>query len=539
MKHYILVIVLLFSLAAPAMAAELTVNQISYEEMWVNGTGFGSDATVTLSTSTVIPVTPSSGAYSYEITGMNLPKDSVLTLNASPVNDLKLYVKKNWLVKHTFTGSAFGIISFSHPCANTVQVECSGIPSYAAGTLQTIRVYGTPTTSSNVNLSVTVQQNVTTNGSGDFNELVDISAIPNGWYTITTNGIPDPANNTTYIYAPGQLHHIRITDSPPNNTLNISEGYQFDATGYDLKNAVVQNVAFVWRSTNLDAGTIDYNTGNFTANQYRAGRTEVYAKSGAKESKPVIVYVNALNNSTSFNDYNFTLKSGKATMTGTFNSQVDGGATVKAVGGVAGAASATVSVGGGYKFTSGAVVTVNDGVHNALEAGNGTVTITLCVSDEELKAMGLARSNVQIYICNGSEWIGLTATRGGTDCYIADISGYLSEATVGIGSKPAPSSGGGGGGGGGGSGTYPPGWFGTPTPKPAVSPTATSQMGVTPTPVGEYVAPTSTRPAAEDATQTAPAKETPTKKKSTPGFPAVFAIAGMFAIAYMVLRQRR
>ncbi|PXF60006.1 MAG: hypothetical protein C4B59_10285 [Candidatus Methanogaster sp.] len=541
MKHYILAIVLLFSLAAPAMAAELTVDQISYEEMWINGTEFGSSATVTLSTSTNISVTPSSGAYSYEITGMDLPAGSVLVLNASPVDDLKLYVKKNWLVKYTFTGSAFGIISFSNPGTDTVRVECSGIPQYASGTLQTIRVYGT-TTSSNVNLSVAVQQNVTADGSGNFSELVDISAIPSGVYII--GAIDDdtpPSNNTTttIIYAPGQLHHIRITDPDTSeltrNTTGTNRTYTFNATGYDLKGQVVQkNVVFVWWSSNPYAGTI-ISTGYFDATN--VGHTEVYAKSGAKESNHVIVYVNApMNNTTLISEKNFTLESGNANVTGTFNRSVNGTITVQAIGNVT-AETTTAGLGDGYKFVSGAVVNVSGEAHGALVAGNCTVIIKLCVSNDELQAMGLARSNVQIYVYNGSAWIGLTTTRiGTTDCYTADISGYLSEAILGIGSKPTPSSGGDGGGGSG--GTYPPGWFGTTT-TPVVSPTTTSQQGMAPTPVGEHVAPTPTRPAAAGATQAAPAKETPTKKKSTPGFPAVFAIAGMLAIAYMVLRQRR
>jgi hypothetical protein len=251
-------------------AANLTTNQISHEEMWVTGTGFTPDGAVTLSTSTNISVTPSNNVYSYEITGMNLPADLSLTLNASPVhNDLELYVKKNWLVKKTFTDSAFGIISFSY-ATDTVHVGCSNIPSYVAGTFQTIKVDGT-TTSSNVNLSVTVQQDVTADGSGAFNELVDISAIPNGWYRITATCVPDFATDTIYIYAPGQLHHITITDSPPNNTLNISDSYQFNATGYDLENAVVQNVAFNWWSSGIQL--VEYQHVHWNNRLYRLLRS--------------------------------------------------------------------------------------------------------------------------------------------------------------------------------------------------------------------------------------------------------------------------
>ncbi|MHC1575343.1 MAG: PGF-CTERM sorting domain-containing protein [Candidatus Methanogasteraceae archaeon] len=543
MKHYILAIVLLFSLAAPAMAAELTANQISYEEMWVNGTGFDDPSTVTLSTMTNISVKPSpSGIYSYEITGMILPGDSILKLNASPVKDeLELYVQRYWPLAWTFDENC-GRIGYSYDAPNKTAHAHRSVPSLVKGRFQTIRVKGgTDTPSESVYLNVTVQRSV---DGGSFNELVDIIAIPAGPYTIHATDGSSEATNETTIHAPGQLHHIEITD-PENiphpqtgkltlNTTGKNSNYTFGATGYDLERKVVQNVAFVWWSSNPYAGSI-ISTGYFETDN--VGHTEVYAKSGAKESNHVIVYVNApMANTTLASTNNFTLESGDANVTGTFNRSVNGTATVKPVGNVT--ANTTVGLSADHVFTSGAVVNVSGDAHNALEAGNCTVTITLCISDVELRAMGLARSNVQMYVYHGSAWIGLTTTRiGTTDCYTADISNYLSEAMIGIGSKPAPSSGGGSGGGG--SGTYPPGWSGTPTQTPAVSPTATTQPGVTSTPVREDVTPKPTKPAASGATQTASAKETPTKKKSAPGFPAVFAIAGMLAIAYMVLRQRR
>ena len=538
MKHHILAMVVLFSLAAPAMAAELNATQISYTEMWVNGTGFNSSATVTLSTSTVIPVTPSDKDYSYEITGMYLPAGSVLALDASPVNDdLKLYVKRYWPFAWTFDNESYGsIIHYVYtPATKNVHVErrVPSTPSWIAGTFQTIRVYGT-TENSSVNLSVRVQQGVTTDGSGSFSEKVDISAIPAGGYMISAIDDDTPPNtnttNTT-IYAPGQLHHITITDPQTSEmTLNTTGNYTFGATGYDLENVVVQNVVFDWWSSSTYIGTIDY-IGYFNATN--VGHTEVYARRGTKESNHVTVYVNAsMNNITLSSDNSFTLESGNANVTGTFNNSVNGTVTVQAVGDVT--AATTFGLGAGYEFTSGAVVNVSGEAHTALEGGNGTVTIQLCVSDSELTAMGLARSNVQIYVYDGSAWIGLTTTRvGTTDCYTADISAYLSEVTVGIGSKPAPTPSGGGG-----DGTYPPGWFGTPTPTPAVTPTATPSSGVTPTPAGDRVTPTPAKPAEAGKTPTAPAGEGPTKK-DIPGFTAVVAIAGMLAIAYMVMRRRR
>ena len=533
MKLYILVLVVLclLSLAAPAMAAaNLTATQTSYTEMQVDGTGFTPGATVTLSTSTIVPAKLSGNKYSYKITGMYLPADSVLTLDASPVkDDLKLYVQKKWLLKKTFENGSVGISYNYNDATGTVHVECSSIPSLVAGTFQTIEVHGTRN-NSGVNLSVVVKQPGVDVDllDGTFSEKVDISAIPADNYMISaTDGTNTAINNTT-IYAPKQLHHITITDSPPNNTLNTTGKCTFGAIGYDFGGKVVQNVAFDWWSSNTYIGTITL-AGYFEA--AHAGHTGVYANSGAKESNHVILYVNApMNNTTLSSDDSFTLESDNANVTGIFDDPVNGSVTVQAIGNVT--AATTVGLGAGYVFTSGAIVNVSGEAHTALEGGNGTVTIKLCVSDSELQAMGLARSNVQIYVYDGSAWIGLTTTRvGTTDCYTADISVYLSEVTVGIGSKPAPTPSGGDG-----DGTYPPGWFGTPAPTAA--PTSTPPPGVTPAPAGDGVTPSSAKPAAAGGTPTAPVKETPTKK-GIPGFTAIFAIAGMLAIAYVVMRRRR
>jgi PGF-CTERM protein len=78
---------------------------------------------------------------------------------------------------------------------------------------------------------------------------------------------------------------------------------------------------------------------------------------------------------------------------------------------------------------------------------------------------------------------------------------------------------------------------------------------VTPTIVWAKVTPTPTKPVVADETPTVPVEETPTKpvvadetptvpveetptKNSTPGFAAIFAIAGLLAIAYVMMRRR-
>jgi len=66
----------------------------------------------------------------------------------------------------------------------------------------------------------------------------------------------------------------------------------------------------------------------------------------------------------------------------------------------------------------------------------------------------------------------------------------------------------------------------TPTPTPTATPTATPTVTIPPT----------TTPT---ATPTATATPTPTSTPTQPGFEAVFAIAGLLTIAYLVLRRRK
>ena len=89
--------------------------------------------------------------------------------------------------------------------------------------------------------------------------------------------------------------------------------------------------------------------------------------------------------------------------------------------------------------------------------------------------------------------------------------------------------------GGGRDGTYPPEWFETPTPTMIAikAPTPTAQVNATLAPPGESVTPvpTNAKPVAEGVAKGDP-------KKSATDFTAVFAIAGMFAAVYMVVRRR-
>ena len=93
----------------------------------------------------------------------------------------------------------------------------------------------------------------------------------------------------------------------------------------------------------------------------------------------------------------------------------------------------------------------------------------------------------------------------------------------------------------------------TPTPSPTPTPTPTPSYvrgggggrRVTPTPsptptpvVSPTPTPTAT-PTVTPATPTPRPTPTPTPKPGIPGFKAMFAIAGLLAVAYLVLRRRR
>lgn len=547
MKLYILVLVVLclLSLSAPAMAAaNLTADQISYTEVLVNGTGFTQDATVTLSTSTIIPVTSPGSAYSYEMTGMYLPAGSVLTLDASPVKgDLNIHVK----IKKYYLTLVRTYKYPANPTTGTVHVERS-IPSSLGvdGVLfQTIRVYGTAIDSDVVvNLSVTVQRDVTADESGAFSEKVDISAIPAGTYTIIATDGTNTATNNTTIYTPEQLHHITITDPETSElTLNTTEDCQFNATGYDFGGKVVQNLVFVWWSSSTYVGTID-SAGYFKAD--KAGNTAVYARSGTKESNHVIVYVNAPTVSGDVKGGSGNATSGNSTADVTLNDPaVSGTVNITEVGDPTNNTDdANLGLSSGNQLVKGAVVNVNESIRAALvaDAVNGTswVHIRMEYDQSVIDSLGIVESTLDIWKYNVTTHVWelvknqpycLENGRDMTVNYVWVNVTNLSTIAL-VGTTKSSSSGGGGGG----EGTYPPGWG---TPAPTAAPTSAPPPGVTPAPAeGVTPTPAKPKPAAAGATPTASAEEKPTKK-GIPGFTAVFAIAGMLAIAYMVMRRRR
>lgn len=365
-----------------------------------------------------------------------------------------------------------------------------------------------------------------------------------GYYAWSVAADPDGYSDSGVVWvAPGAVKSINVT--PKSASLNISESEDFDTAASDQYGNSNTSASFAWYSTNTYVGTID-TAGNFTA--LHVGISEVYAVNGGVSSNAtykVWVTVDAPENSTALdNDTNFTLESDNTNVTGDFDVNVSGTVNITAIGNATTSPyvdnGTTAGLGTGYEFISAVIVDVSQEIHNALAESNGTITVRMCVNDTVLDAMGLDRNTVQIYAYNNDtkRWVALPTTRDG-NCFIADISDYLCVGTFGLAGKP-PSGGSysGSHGGGGGKGTYPPGWFGTPT---VTATPAGSNVTYPPgtTPAREWVTPEPTKKTAMPEKTPAAGKEAPeTQKEGLPGFEGVFAIAGLLAIAYVMLRRR-
>jgi PGF-CTERM protein len=175
------------------------------------------------------------------------------------------------------------------------------------------------------------------------------------------------------------------------------------------------------------------------------------------------------------------------------------------------------------------------------ELGNGgdKIHLEICYDPAELERLNIDPATLVIWRYDGSTWVEMVNGtppcigngRDGT-CVWVELDNLSIFALVGtLKSQPGGTPGGGGG-----EGTYPPGWFETPTPTTTETPTAPAptEAKLATTPDEDEIV----TPAAECE---APAKETETaemKTKGIPGFEAVFMIAGLLAVVYLVLRRR-
>ena len=357
------------------------------------------------------------------------------------------------------------------------------------------------------------------------------------------DGTDTVANATVEVTIPPGIQTLgSITISPDSADLLIGDTEPFTAICYDTSgNPMSSGYALTWACDTDAVGTID-SSGLFTAGGVGTATVTVTATyEGVTKTDTAIVNVSALPETVDLTDEDtFTeeVDAGTAadiTVDGTFDHDVTGSIDITPV------ADPEETV-GSYAFTGndealmGLTVTPDAAVIAELADGNDTIRIEMCYNATELASKGISSCTLAIhrYDVAAAAWVKMVA---GTDpcvangitgtCVWIEVNNLSTFALVGT-KTAAPSRRGGGGG----AGTYPPGWDATPTVTATAVSTATP--GVTPP---EEAVTTPTEPAAEE-TPSEVAEETPTKKKGIPGFTAVFAIAGLLAIAYAMMRRR-
>ena len=155
MIKYIYLLIGLLFLINPVTATTISTNQISSNELWINGTGFDNSGIVTLSVTSSIPIIVTNNNYLYEAQTIRFLEDTILELDAYPVNnDLELYLKKNWLMVWTFDKDDTNINYLYN--ASTENVHVSRSMPYNL-TFQIVRVSGT-TSHENINLNITIKK---------------------------------------------------------------------------------------------------------------------------------------------------------------------------------------------------------------------------------------------------------------------------------------------------------------------------------------------------------------------------------------------
>jgi len=243
---------------------------------------------------------------------------------------------------------------------------------------------------------------------------------------------------------------------------------------------------------------------------------------------------------------NFTVTSGNASVTGSnfFGNNLTGWVNVTGITNVTASPDINVSdpyygLGSDDQIVSGVIVNVSGGsnIESEMDEGNGTIRITICYDLAELGDIDPDTLAIWKYNSSTKTWVAQTSTINGT-CVYADVNHLCTFALVG--SLKKLLGGDRSGSGGSGDGTYPPGWYETPTPVPTT--TATAEATEPELSDESETTDESTTGAAEEAVTTGTdGEETPTtelKAKGIPGFSAFLVIAGLLAAMYLVLRRR-
>jgi PGF-CTERM protein len=347
-----------------------------------------------------------------------------------------------------------------------------------------------------------------------------------------------------------------VTISPASSDLVTSGKQPFTATCYDTNSNTLSGCTLTWACNSPAVGTIDSSSGLFTACGVGTATVTVHATcDSVTKTDTAVVTVSAQTETVDLTDTdNFTEDvdagtSADITVNGTFDNSVTGSINITPV------ANPEATV-GSYEFTGndkaliGLTVTPDAAILAELANGNDTIRIEICYDAAELASKNIEQSTLAIWRFDGTEWVRMVegtdpCVANGRDgnCVWVEVNNLSTFALAGTSTSSDTRSGGGGGGG---SGTYPPGWFGTPTatvtsaqssssssttPDTTATTARTAKQAATKKPTVKQT--TATKASGSGATAATPAK------KGLPGFEGVFAIAGLLAIAYVMMRRKR
>jgi parallel beta-helix repeat protein len=231
-------------------------------------------------------------------------------------------------------------------------------------------------------------------------------------YLDTTNNVVGVNITSFSVFAPmakGTLHHINVTLASAR--LNINDTRNFTAAGHDQSDKEIFDLLFTWSNSNTYVGMIgminDTATVNFTA--LHVGIAYITATNDSVISDAVKITVDgAVNNSTTTTDTEFTVTSDDVSATGNFS--VDGWVNVTAIGDPEGGANCTI--GAGITQIKGVIINVSDSILAEMEAGNGTLTLTICYNDATLEPRGIDADTLAIWKFNetSDKWEKLSST---------------------------------------------------------------------------------------------------------------------------------
>jgi len=362
-----------------------------------------------------------------------------------------------------------------------------------------------------------------------------------GQYTDAAGNVVGVNITSFSVFAPMGVLPLQCINVSPGlpQTLNINDSKYFIARGYDRDGAEISEYfAFEWDISDECIGSlipVNDTATNFTADC--VGITHLTASNGGVTSDPVQVTVNAGTDTTNVtNKKTLKAKSGGAAATGNFKNNVSGWISVTARGNATHARSSW-GLGWGCKAVSGVTVNVSDDIRRALAAGNGTIRIEICYNETTLNALGINANTLAIWKYNSTteKWMKQPSTRSGKCVYVdAD---HLCLYGL-FGSKAVSSRGGGGSR----KGTYSPEWSGTPVPAVTAkkAPAASSARTATEAPPGKRVTSDAKKKPAASRTSVPAAEGTVAEAatKDAPGFTAIFMVAGMLAVAYVMMWRR-